>query len=79
MTYAGAAANHLGRWEEAVVWFKRSIQANRNYPFSHFHLSAALAQLGQLEEARGCVEVGLGLNPSFTVSRARVAWTAMAM
>ena len=42
-----------------------------------FNLAAALAQLGRLDEARSAVKAGLALNPTFTVSRARAAWTAM--
>jgi hypothetical protein len=36
-----------------------------------------LAQLGRLDEARSALKAGLMLNPSFTVSRARINWTAM--
>ena len=46
-------------------------------PASNFHLAAALAQLGRLDEARSAVKAGLALNPNFTVSRARAVWTAM--
>jgi TolB-like protein len=67
----------LGSWEHAVAWFRRSIEANRNNPQSHFVLAAALAQLGRLDEARSSVSAGLALNPTFAVSRARAAWTAM--
>ena len=51
MTAAGVAKNLLGSWEQAVVWFRRSIEANRNHPYAHFMLSAALAQLGRMDEA----------------------------
>ena len=67
------AKNHLGSWEQAVAWFRRSIEANRNYPAAYFILAAALAQLGRLDEARSAVKAGLALNPAFTVSRARAA------
>jgi TolB-like protein len=75
--FAGIAKNHLGPWEEAVAWFRRSIEANRNYPHPYFHLAVALAQLGRVDEASSAVKTGLTLNPVFAVSRARVAWTAM--
>ena len=75
--FAGIAMNHLGSWEEAVAWFRRSIEANRNYPHPYFHLAAALAQLGRLDEAHSAVRAGLALNPVFAISRARAAWTAM--
>jgi hypothetical protein len=37
-------------------------------------LSAALAQLGRLDEARSAVKAGLALNPTFSMSRALVSW-----
>jgi tetratricopeptide (TPR) repeat protein len=76
MTDAGLAKLHLGGWEQAAAWFRRAIEANRNNPHPQFLLSAGAAQLGRLNEAHTAVEVGLAINPSFTISRARAAWTA---
>ena len=76
MTFAGMAKNQLGSWEQAVAWFRRAIEANRNFPLAYFHLVAALAQLDRLDEAHSAVKAGLALNPDFTLSRARAAWTA---
>ena len=75
MTYAGIAKNHLGLWDEAVTWCRRAIEGNRNFPQPHFALGAALARLGRLDEARSSIGAGLALNPAFTISRARAAWT----
>ena len=36
MTNAGMAKNHLGSCEQAVAWFRRAIEANRNFPHSIF-------------------------------------------
>jgi TolB-like protein/class 3 adenylate cyclase len=77
MAFAGDAKNHLGSWEEAVAWCRRSIEANRNFSFTHFALAAALAQVGRLDEAHSAVKAGLALDPTFTVSRTRASWTAM--
>ena len=77
MSIAVIAKNSLGLWDQAILWSRRAIEANRNYPHSYFWLAAALAHLGRLDEARSAVMTGLALNPSFTVSRARAAWTAM--
>jgi TolB-like protein len=77
MTLVGTANSCLGRWEQAVAWFRRSIEANRNFPETLFRLAAAQAQLGRLDEARSAVRAGLELCPSFTISVARAAWTAM--
>jgi len=71
--FAGLAAYHLGKEEEAVAWMRRSIEANRNYPSSHFILAAVLAHLGRLAEARSEAHAGLTLNPTFTISRFRAS------
>jgi TolB-like protein/class 3 adenylate cyclase len=77
MTNAGLAKNHIGNWEQAVAWFRRSIEANRNYPPAYFNLAAALAQLGRLEEAHSAARAGLALNPAYNVARRLTFWTAM--
>jgi TolB-like protein/class 3 adenylate cyclase len=58
---------------EAVSWFRRSIEANRNFATAHFNLAAALACLGELVEARASTQSGLALNPSFTIRRHRAS------
>jgi tetratricopeptide (TPR) repeat protein len=77
MTFVGIAKNHLGSHEQAVAWCRRAIEANRNLPSTNFQLGVALAHLGQLDEARSAVKAGLALNPAYSISRARAAWTAM--
>ena len=62
-----ATFSHLGVYEQAVAWFQRAIEANRNFSLAYFQLAAALAQLGRLDEARSAVEAGLALNPSFSI------------
>jgi tetratricopeptide (TPR) repeat protein len=76
MIHAGHAKNQLASWEQAVAWSRRSIEVNRNFPHAHFMLGAALANLGRLDEARSAVKAGVALNPIFSVSRARLSWTA---
>ena len=77
MAFAGLAQLHLGSWEQGVAWFRRAIEANRNYPLPYFWLAAALAQLGRLDQARLAVKGGLALNSTFAISRARSGWTAI--
>jgi len=77
MSHVGMANNHLGNWQQAAAWFRRAIEANRNYPLAFFQSAAALAQLGRLDEAHSAVEAGLAHNPAFSISRVRTAWTAM--
>jgi TolB-like protein/DNA-binding winged helix-turn-helix (wHTH) protein len=76
-SFAGYAKTLLGAYEQAVAWFHRAIQANRNYPVAYFNLGAAFAQLGRLDEAHSAVGAGLALNPAFSIFRADSAWRAM--
>ncbi|MBR0850712.1 winged helix-turn-helix domain-containing protein [Bradyrhizobium diazoefficiens] len=54
---------------EAAVWFRRSIEANRNFAFGHFCLAATLSLLGDHEEARVAARTGYALDPHFTIRR----------
>ena len=65
----GLAKLHLGADEEAVALFRRSVDASRNYPLSHFYMAAALAHLGRLDEARAEVKAGLALAPNYSIAR----------
>ena len=58
----------LGADDQAVAWFHRSLESNRNYPTTHIYLAAALAQLGRLDEARSVVKAVLALNPKLNFS-----------
>jgi tetratricopeptide (TPR) repeat protein len=58
----GFAKLHLSADAEAVVWLRRGIEANRNHALAHFHLAAALALLGALDEARTTAKAGLAIN-----------------
>ena len=51
MSSAGTSKLHLAKDEEALLWFRRAIEANRNFAFTHLSLAAALAHLGRVGEA----------------------------
>ena len=70
---AAGAKLLAGHDEEAVARLNRSIELDPNEPMRHFHLAAALAHLGRMEEAREAARVGLELNPGFTIARDRAA------
>jgi TolB-like protein len=57
---------------EALDWFRRSLEANRNHALSHFHFAAAQALVGDLKDARSTAEAGLSLDRSFTIRRYRI-------
>jgi len=77
MGRAGLANLYLGRWEQAIGWYRRSIEANRNFPYIYFVLGAALAQLGRPDEAHSATKTGLAHIPTFTVTRFHATWAAM--
>ena len=66
---------YLGAYEEAVPWYRRSIEINRNWLMSHFHFAAALEMLGRHDEARGEAQTGLAFSPTFTIHNQRVDGT----
>jgi tetratricopeptide (TPR) repeat protein len=69
--FAGLAKFHLGEEENAVYWLRRSVEANRIFPNSHFILAAALARLGRHSEAQSEAQAGLAIFPAFSISRYR--------
>ena len=71
LLFGAVAKLLLGADAEAVEWLRRSIEANRNYPLAHFFLAAALALLGELDQARAAAQAGLTLDPTFTIRRFR--------
>jgi TolB-like protein/class 3 adenylate cyclase len=73
--FIGLAKLWRGAEAEAIVWLRRSLEANRNFPAAHFYLAAALAHLGELNEARATAQAGLALNPSFSIRRFRTQAT----
>jgi TolB-like protein/class 3 adenylate cyclase len=67
--YVALANLFLGADEEAVAWYRRSLEINSNRLPSHVHLAAALAELGRIDEARAEARAGLAIEPRFTLRR----------
>jgi tetratricopeptide (TPR) repeat protein len=76
LTIAGIAKLILGKDEEAVGLFRRAVEANRNYPWTHLYLASALAHLGRDNDAQAATQAGLALSPSLTMSRIRAVVTS---
>lgn len=70
--FVGMAKLHANADLEALDWLRRSIEANPNYVLSHFHLAGALAMMEDLSEARSSADVGLALDPKFSIRRYRM-------
>ena len=71
MVFVAQAKLQLNADAEAVIWLRRSIEANPNWPLAHFFLAGALTLLGSLDEARRAAQAGLALDPGFTLRRLR--------
>ncbi|KJC60479.1 adenylate cyclase [Bradyrhizobium sp. LTSPM299] len=65
----GFAKLQLAADLEAVNWFLRGVEANRNWPLTHFGLAATLAHLGKLDEAQAAAKTGFTFDPTFTIHR----------
>ena len=69
--FIGVARMHLNADSEAVAWLRRGVELNRNYAIGHLRMAAALTRLGQLDQARAAAQIGLSLDPNFTIRRFR--------
>lgn len=67
--FLGVAKMNLDANVEAALWLRRGIELNRNYAIGHFRLAAVFAQLGELDQARAATQLGLSLDPHFTIRR----------
>ena len=65
-----AAHYQLGRYAEAVEIGRRSWTLNRNWPIGLTYVVAALAQLGQVEEAQAALADLKGLDPNLSLVQA---------
>jgi tetratricopeptide (TPR) repeat protein len=74
MVWVGIAKAQLNRDAEAVTWLRRGLDANRNYSVMYFYLAAALARVGELDQAQSTAQAGLTLDPTFTIRRIRASF-----
>jgi adenylate cyclase len=65
-----------GRYDEAVEWGRRLVQATPRLASSWRILAASLAQLGRLDEARSAFEQVLQLQPQYSLAGTRTALAA---
>jgi TolB-like protein/Tfp pilus assembly protein PilF len=71
VAYIALSKLYLGAYEEALDFYHRSIELNRNYATGRFYYGAILAELGRVDEAKAEVKAALALNPDFTLRRYR--------
>jgi adenylate cyclase len=63
----GKAYRDVGRYEEAIVAFKKAIQRSPKWLFAHGDLTATYSMAGRLDEARAQAVEVLRLNPKFSL------------
>ena len=71
VAYIALAKLHLGAYEQALDFYRRSNELNPNYATGRFNLAATLVELGRIDEAKSEVKAALALNPGFTIRRYR--------
>lgn len=66
----GIASGHFsaGRYEEAIGWARRTVEAAPDYIYGHIFLAASSALTGRQREARLAIDAVLELRPDLTVA-----------
>ena len=68
----GVAHFLSGRYEEAIVWEKKSLRSRPGQPGAYRVLAASYGHLGRIEEARAALDAMCELAPDFSVETLRV-------
>jgi len=63
----GHALRITGRFDEAVLFYKKTLQRNPDHIIAHISLAATYIALGREQEARAEAAEVLRLNPNFSV------------
>jgi len=66
----GTAYSWVGRYEEAIAAYKKSLQRSPNDLFTHLNLTAAYTWAGRLEDARAQVDEVVRINPKYCLEKA---------
>jgi tetratricopeptide (TPR) repeat protein len=65
--HLGNAYRHAGRYEEAILAYKKAIQISANFQMAYVGLVTSYSLLGREEEARSAAQEVLRVNPKFSV------------
>ena len=70
----GAYLIDLRRYDEAISWLERAIEAPRYEPrhYPHFNLGRAYFSKGMINQARACFQEALRIEPEYTLARQAV-------
>ena len=64
----GAVLKQMGKMDESLVAFKKSVQLNSHDAGAHYNLGTILKLLGKLEEAEACYRQAIKLKPDYAES-----------
>jgi TolB-like protein/Flp pilus assembly protein TadD len=71
---ASEAALALGRYEDAIEWARKSVDAHPGFVWGYVYLASAYALNGQLTEARTALAAANRLRPGITITDFRRDW-----
>ena len=74
----GVTLSELGRFDEALVWIRKSLRLEPDFADCHVNLGMTLARQGNLDEALRCYEQALRLRPDFPEARRNRAYIWLA-
>jgi DNA-binding winged helix-turn-helix (wHTH) protein/cytochrome c-type biogenesis protein CcmH/NrfG len=74
----GVVLRMRGDSERAVAAFERSLEFNRDAPWTHAEFGRTKIELGRADEALNDIETALRLNPSETAIHVWYCWAGMA-
>lgn len=63
----GLAYRTVGKYDEAIKWYKKCLERNPNHFPAHLHMAATYALMGREKEARASAAEVLRLNPNFSL------------
>ena len=59
----GVTLSNLGKYEEAITWFDKTLEINPHFVNAMYNKADALGELGKYEEALVWTDKALTLNP----------------
>ena len=70
----GRCYRQKGLYEEALIEYKKSLQLNPDFIWTHMSLTGIYSLLDRLKEAEAAAKKVLEINPKFSVAQASKAW-----
>jgi tetratricopeptide (TPR) repeat protein len=64
---------HEERYQEAMLFLKRVLEADPRNPYAYHYLGVALYELGELEPARDAYRAAIRLSPDFLGARVHLS------